>query len=251
MRSFRWGIAPGAGSLGALVRGACPAAVALATMAALPCPGSAQVDTPPAVAPDAVPVEPVTVDPAARSISFPATLQLRAFAASSPPDERYHALVHDEGGAASKALLVTSVPDTRVARLLREFGADDAGGVPMAAWTLRWMPLIPQPGHHHTRGTQVEVWIHWAGASRPYALGELLGDTGGQGVTMRFAGNEEHDDTWRSGCILCLFSCPGGVVSNAAYSIRDHHFGETRFDPGDELPPDGTAVTVTLSLAPG
>lgn len=192
----------------------------------------------------------IEVDSLARSISIPATLRTAAFHASTPPDDRYHALVHSEGGAAPKALLVTPVSDARVARVLRELGALDGGGVPMAAWNLRWLPLIPQPARR-VRGTPVEVTITWEGASRPYTLEELLHDPGGRGVSMRFGGNEVHDDTWMSGCILCLFSCPGGVVSNAAYSIRDHERERTTFEPGGELPSDGTPVTVTLALAPG
>lgn len=117
----------------------------------------------------------------------------------------------------------------------------------MSAWNLRWVPLVPQPDTR-VQGTPIEVTVEWEGAPRAYRLDELLDDPGGRGMDIRFGGNEEHDHHWDSGCVLCLFSCPGGVVSNAAYTIRDHQRGATTFDPGDLLPPDGTEVTITFVL---
>jgi len=189
------------------------------------------------------------VDWKARRISLAATVQAREFHASLPPDHQYHALVSRDGSAAAKALFVTSAPDTAVARILREMGAEDGGGVPMAAWNFRWVPLVSAPASR-VKGSRVEVWITWNGTDSEYRLDELLTDPGGRGIDMRFGGNEEHRHEWDSGCILCLFSCPSGVISNASYSIRDHQRAVTAFEPGDRLPPDGTEVTITLALRP-
>lgn len=207
---------------------------------------SASAQTPP------VQPEPwqIRVDRASRSLSFEARVQAGAFRSSLPPDHQYHAIVHAEGGAAGKSLLVTHAPDTEVARILRNLGAEDGGGVPLAAWNLRWVPLVPQPASR-VQGSRLEITLHWEGAPRAYRLEELLEDPGGKGADWRFGGNEEHDEHWNSGCILCLFSCPGGVMSNAAYTIRDHQRAATTFDPLDLLPPDGTQVTVTISLRSG
>lgn len=192
----------------------------------------------------------LTVESARSTISFPAVVQAEAFASSTGPDDRYHAVVFRGGDAAAKALFVAEVSDVDVARALRQLGADDGGGVPMAAWTLRRLPLIPHPSSH-VLGTQTEVTVHWEGSGAEYHLHDLVMDEGGHGVHTHFGGNEEHDHTWPSGCIICFFSCPGGVLSNAAYSIRDHVRGATDFTPGDDLPPDGTPVTITLTLVPG
>lgn len=176
-----------------------------------------------------------------------ATLRPRAFAASSGDDGRYHALVYEGGGAAPKSLLTTPVPDAQVARELREMGAEDAGGVPMSAWNLRHVPIVPWPDAR-VEGTPLRIRVEWEGWEAPRRLGDLLQDPGGRGVAFRFGGNEEHDDEWDSGCIACLFSCPGGVVSNERYTIRDHVRGATRFTPVSDLPEGPTAVTVTLEL---
>ena len=184
------------------------------------------------------------------SLRLDATLQARAFAASTGDDARYHALVHEQGGAAPKSLLTTPTSDREVAARLREMGASDEGGVPMPAWTLRKIPLVPWP-NARVQGTPVRIWVEWDGWERSREISGLLGDPGGRGVSFRFGGNEEHDDAWESGCIACLFSCPGGVISNERYTIRDRVRGATRFTPADDLPPDGTAVGVRLELLAG
>lgn len=199
---------------------------------------------PPVLSPDLV------VDRAARRITLEAVAQPGAFEASLPPDHQYHALVHREGSAAGKALFLTAVPDTTIARALRELGAEDGGGVPMAAWNLRWVPLVPQPATR-VQGTPLEIAVTWnAGAGEvTLPMGDLLQDPGGRGTSFRFGGNEDQNHHWDSGCIVCLFSCPGGVVSNAAYTIRDHQRGVTRFLPGDRMPPEGTVVRISFTLS--
>jgi hypothetical protein len=192
----------------------------------------------------------VLVDAASGTVTLTAVLQAEAFQRSTPPDARYHALVSRRGGAAGKALMVTDAGDAEVAAALRRLGAADGGGVPLRAWTLRGLPLLRAPAAR-VRGSRVEVYLTWEGADRAYRLEELLEDGGGRGVEIRFGGNEEHDEHWDSGCILCLYSCPGGVLSNALYSIRDHRRGVGDFAAGGGFPADGTPVTVTLQLVSG
>lgn len=182
-----------------------------------------------------------------RCLELPATLRARSFGSASGEDAGYHALVHEGGGAAAKALLTTPVSDLEVAGRLRELGARDGGGVPMAAWNLRHLPLVRAPDTRVT-GTPVRIRAAWEEWESPRDLSELLGDSGGRGVAFRFGGNEEHDPLWDSGCIACLFSCPGGVVSNERYTIRDHVRGVTRFVPAVGLPEADVPVTVTIEL---
>ena len=187
------------------------------------------------------------VDLEARTLTVIARAHPDAFEDGLPPDHQYHGLVHIDGGAAARSLFTTAVPDSTLARVFRDMGAEDGGGVPMAAWNLRWVPLVPQPSAR-VKGTPVSVTVEWEGSGGPVPLSELLQDPGGQGIDLRFGGNEEHDDEWHSGCIFCLYSCPGGVISNAAYSIRDHQRGATLFMPTDRMPPEGTRVRITFVL---
>ncbi len=183
----------------------------------------------------------------ARRLQLPGTLQARAFGSASGEDAGYHALVYEGGAAAAKALLTTPVSDLEVAEKLRELGAQDEGGVPMAAWNLRHLPLVRAPGSR-VAGTPLRILAEWEGWESPRDFSALLEDPGGQGVAFRFGGNEEHDPLWESGCIVCLFSCPGGVISNERYTIRDHVRGLTHFSPAVDLPERDTPVTVTIEL---
>lgn len=186
------------------------------------------------------------MDGSTRTVQIEAVAQPAAFEASLPPDHQYHALVYAGGASSDRSLFVTSVPDTTLARLFRDLGAEDGGGVPMAAWNLRWVPLVPQPDAR-VRGTRMTVMVSWEGRP-PVPLESLLQDPGGRGVEFRFGGNEDQNHHWHSGCILCLYSCPGGVISNAAYTIRDHQRSRTRFWPGPEMPADGTPVVLSFTL---
>lgn len=181
-------------------------------------------------------------------LRIPGTIHARRYASSTGDDALYHALVHEGGGAASKALLTTPVSDRELARELRGLGAQDGGGVPMAAWNLRRLPLVRAP-HRRVAGSPMTLMVEWQGWTSPRRLEELVQDPGGQGLALRFGGNEEHDHHWESGCVVCFYSCPGGVISNARYTLRDYVRGATRFLPAPDLPPDGTEVTITLGLA--
>ena len=66
---------------------------------------------------------------------------------------------------------------------------------------------------------------------------------------MRFGGNAANIPKWKSGCIVCLYSCPGSKVGNARYTVRDYEKGVTRFraKPG-VLPADGTSIRVVLRV---
>ena len=180
-------------------------------------------------------------------LEMPATLQVEAFASASGDDRSYHALVYEEGSAAEKALLTTPLSDREIARRLRDMGAEDGGGVPMAAWNLRRLPLVRAP-RTRVAGTPLRILVDWEGWDAPREISSLLQDPGGRGLGFRFGGNEEHDHLWESGCIACLFSCPGGVVSNERYSIRDYVRGTTSFSPATDLPVDEVPVTVILEL---
>ena len=67
---------------------------------------------------------------------------------------------------------------------------------------------------------------------------------------MRFGGHRANIPKWKSGCVVCLYSCPGSKVGNARYTVRDYARNATRFRAREgALPPDGTKVRVVFRLA--
>jgi hypothetical protein len=84
---------------------------------------------------------------------------------------------------------------------------------------------------------------------RRITLDEILLDAGGRGFDMRLGGHRANIPQWHSGCVVCLYSCPGSKVGNARYTVRDYVHDATRFRvrPG-ALPADGAEVTIELRL---
>lgn len=160
----------------------------------------------------------------------------------------YHAIVWKDGRAADKALFVAEVSDTQALDALESLGARPGPTLPMEAWEQRKSSTNRAPDTVIS-GPAVEVLLRLPGRRDPVPLAALLGDAAGRGLDLRLGGNRANIPIWRSGCIACLYSCPGSKVGNAKYTERDYARGTTRFQtrPG-VLPPDGTRVEVVLRI---
>ena len=182
-------------------------------------------------------------------IEFPATVQAKAFDGdSSMPG--YHAIAWKGGRSAHAALFEAEVSDTEVLDALESLGAKPGDNVPMEAWDRRRDRASRAPDTSMA-GPAVEVLVRLPGRADLVPLGSLLVDSGGRGLDMRVGGNRGNIPKWKSGCVVCLYSCPGAKVGNARYTMRDWEEGATRFRTrSGVLPPDGTRVGVVLRLAP-
>ena len=192
----------------------------------------------------------VAVDRAARSVSFSATVHQDAFHRRVLGMPGYHLVVWRGGSAAPAALFRAAVTDVQVLDALESLGAKPGNALPMESWDER------EDTHSHApeqviAGPPVEVLVKVPGRKKPLQLAEVLEDPGRRGFAMRFGGHRANIPEWHSGCVVCLYSCPGSKVGNAAYTVRDWVEGTTRFRvrPG-ALPPDDSAVTIVLRLLP-
>jgi hypothetical protein len=160
----------------------------------------------------------------------------------------YHAIVWMGGRAAHSALLEAEVSDRQVIRALEELGAKPGNNLSMDAWEERKNPANPGPDVSIV-GTAIEVLLRLPGRRDLVPLAAVLQDPAGRGLDLRYGGNERNIPKWESGCIVCLYSCPGSKVGNARYTVRDYARGTTRFRsrPG-MLPPEGTRVGVVLRI---
>ena len=192
-------------------------------------------------------------------IEFTATVNAKAFD-SGWLMPGYHAVVWKDGRMAHAALLRAGVTDRQVLAALEGLGAKPGENLPMEAWEERKNSRNPAPDTV-IAGPMVEVLLRLPGRRDLVALASVLeetppkrggakeGDGARRGLEMRFGGNEVNIPKWKSGCIVCLYSCPGSKVGNAKYTVRDYARDVTRFRvrPG-VLPPDGTSVGVVLRI---
>jgi hypothetical protein len=209
-------------------------AVALALLLAAACAGG-----------DPVPGRVVEVS--ADTIEFPATVAAAAFNRRIGMPG-YHAIVWRGGRAAGVALFRAEVTDVQVLDALEALGGKPGNALGMASWDERKDPKNPAPDRQ-IAGPPVEILVRLPGRSAPVPLADLLEDPGGRGVEMRLGGHRANIPQWHSGCIACLYSCPGSKVGNARYTVRDYVNGVTRFRAKTGvLPEDGTAVTIVVRL---
>ena len=182
-------------------------------------------------------------------VEFAATVHAKAFDGdSSMPG--YHAIAWKDGRSAHAALFEADVSDTDVLDALEGLGAKPGGNVPMEAWDDRRNRASRAPDTR-IAGPAVEVLLRLPGRAGLVPLASVLEDPGGRGLDLRFGGNRANIPKWKSGCVVCLYSCPGAKVGNARYTMRDYVEGSTRFRTrAGALPPDGTRVGVVLRLAP-
>lgn len=98
------------------------------------------------------------------------------------------------------------------------------------------------------KGSKLNVFITWDGLGKEIPFSNVIKASNSRPADFRFGGNIENAKKFKTGCILCLDSCPVGIVSNAAYA-----YGESNnikfYGNKDVLPKDGTKVTVIFRLA--
>ena len=160
----------------------------------------------------------------------------------------YHAVVWKDGSAARFGLLVSDVSDVDVLDALERLGARPGNNLSMDAWDERKDPKVTAPDTV-VAGPGVEVLLRLPGQPGLMPLASVLEDPGGRGVAMRVAGNRANSQKWMSGCIACLYSCPGSKVGNAKYTVRDYVKEATKFRVREDLlPADGTRIGVVFRL---
>ncbi|NPV92771.1 MAG: hypothetical protein HPY50_18550 [Firmicutes bacterium] len=114
-----------------------------------------------------------------------------------------------------------------------------------------------QPGNNMTfdnmektnvAGDTFDVTVTWDKAPKVYKLDEVVKDSNGKPIVIRFGGNLKNAQDKKTGCLICLDSCPVGIVSNSTYTYGAvEKRNEVGFIGNKEvLPPDGTPVAITF-----
>ncbi|KAA3663450.1 MAG: hypothetical protein DWQ10_00120 [Calditrichaeota bacterium] len=181
-------------------------------------------------------------------VYLPATFHAAAYDGSSGHTNNYHAVVWDGGGASNQSPFTTQVNDSLFYAALVKIGAVPGNNLKHASWAKRKDRKHPAP-KMRVQGSPVVLTIWWQGAQHPLPIERFFLDPGEKGIELRFGGNLELIHKWHSGCIVCLFSCPGGKVSNAAYTIRDYVDKTTKFEMNKiNTPADETPVVLIFKL---
>ena len=192
---------------------------------------------------------PVEVIAEEGAVEFTAVVSAADFAGAVKETGGYHLIVWKDGSAADKALFRAEISDVAFLDALESLGAIPGDALPLETWDDRFDEGSWRPDQV-IEGPPVAVLIRVRGTERPLELGDFLEDPFGAGFEMRFGGHRANVPEWRSGCVACLYSCPGSKIGNASYTVRDYVRESTRFSVKDGvLPKDGSRVTVRVVLA--
>ncbi|MBI2214314.1 MAG: hypothetical protein HYU52_11765 [Acidobacteria bacterium] len=159
----------------------------------------------------------------------------------------HHAVVWKDGKASRWALFRALASDHDVRVALDSLGATRGENLTVETWTERANPESVEPDKR-VEGTPIDVLVTWD-RHPPVPLSSLLKQQGAQSpeLDFRYGGHEKWQETFHSGCIVCLYSCPGGAVSNHSRTIRDYEREGVIYAARPEsLPAEGSEVTIIL-----
>ena len=157
----------------------------------------------------------------------------------------HHAVVWEKGRAHYGALFESHASDHDVRAALSALGAKPGENLTEATWNDRKNPRNPEPDKR-VEGTPIDVFVQWPGSDGAVPLSQLILESGKpSSFDFRFGGNERFQKDFKSGCIVCDYSCPGGAIGNHNRTIREEEkLGVIFTVDKSRAPADGTEVTV-------
>jgi hypothetical protein len=160
----------------------------------------------------------------------------------------HHAVVWKGGKSQRWALFVSDASDHDIRVALDSLGAKRGENLTPDSWHKREDAKNPEPDKR-VEGSKIGVYVEWN--SRRTPLGRVIQEKRRTAprLDFRYGGNERFQKEFESGCIVCLYSCPGGAIGNHAHPIRDYvRDGVVYASVPARLPPAGTKVTIVLKV---
>jgi hypothetical protein len=169
--------------------------------------------------------EAVVVDSVGKRIEFRAVYRPDQFN-SGTGLKQHHFVVWEGGKAARLALLDALSADSAIHDALVRAGGTPGNNLTADSWNERANARSPDPDLV-AAGSPLALLVLVAGRELPPE--SLLTDLNAKPCDLCFAGNRALIPVWRSGCVVCLQSCPGSKISNRTYTMRDLYRHVPRF----------------------
>jgi hypothetical protein len=190
-----------------------------------------------------------TVDAKAREVAITAVVQPNAMDCWIGGVKGHHAIVWNKGRAHRCALFASEVSDHDLLAL-NSVGGRAGENLTPDSWNARNDERNPEPDKRVV-GTPVDVFVEWNGSNGRHPLAAFLNESGHATpqLDLRYGGNERFQKEFKSGCIVCLYSCPGGAIGNHVHPIRDYvRHGVVYSSRRETLPRAGTRVTIIFRV---
>ncbi len=199
---------------------------------------------------------PLVIAPGSKQVTLYGVIYPDRFNRAEGDEARYHLLTW-KGGHSKNALIETPVDDLAFHAALIKIGGQPGNTLPMEAWTQRTDPDNPA-SQQKASGSNFAVFLSWQDEPKRLPIHHIFrsSPSGPQLPAWSFEGNRgrwfnQVPFALRPGCLVCLYSCPSGKLSNGRLSIADYMTRPGRFQiDAERLPPDNTPVQVTFELLP-
>jgi len=178
---------------------------------------------------------PMVVDESAKTITVLAKVNGKYFT-----ENTRHAVVFKDGRFGDKPVFIALANQNDFYQAMKKIGAKPGNNM-----TLKNGPET------HVEGDKIKIEVTWNGAPKSYDINEVITDSNGKQIDMRFGGNEATAKSFNTGCIACLDSCSVGIISNHTYThgaVEKRNEGVFHGNK-DVLPPDGTFVAISFRVA--
>ena len=150
-----------------------------------------------------------------------------------------HLVICKDGKLSDKSIFSSYVSPTDFYNALVEVGAEAGNNM-----------TADNASTTKSEGSKLEVTLCWAGQEGSVGIDDVVKDSNGKAIDMRFSGNIDPSKEFNTGCISCLDSCFVGITSNGEYplgAIEEAKEVEFTVD-ADKAPEDGTPVAITYTV---
>ena len=150
-----------------------------------------------------------------------------------------HLVICKDGKLSDKSIFSSYVSPTDFYNALVEVGAEAGNNM-----------TADNASTTKSEGSKLEVSLCWAGHEGSVGIDDVVKDSNGKAIDMRFSGNIDPSKEFNTGCISCLDSCFVGITSNGEYPLGAiEETKEVSFSvDADKAPEDGTPVAITYTV---
>lgn len=179
---------------------------------------------------------PVVIDNDNKEVIIEATVNGKYFNTPS----RHHGIVFKGGKYGDRAVLVGLADEREFYQALKDIGCVEGTNL-----TMEDMKLSKA-----VKGEPLDVFVTWEGLSKEIPFSDIIRSSEERIMIVRFGGNFEAAKANRTGCILCLDSCPIAITSDSSFTTAELENKEIdKYIREDVLPADGSKVYVIFRIA--
>ena len=152
---------------------------------------------------------------------------------------RHHGIVFKGGKYGEMGVLISLTDEREFYQALKDIGCVEGNNLTMEDMILS----------KAVKGEPLDIFVTWDGLGKEIPFEDIIKSSENRMMIVRFGGNFEAAKSNRTGCILCLDSCPIAITSDSSYTTAELENKKIdKYIREDVLPPDGSKVSVIFRM---